>query len=104
MLLCTVVRNTKFCNRTCLSLLYRGRWEELCTNNSNNKYSHNWKLFSCQSQLAEVLLVGGILTLLITFNKWCLQIGQSNWAKIRIIGNFFPAKVNWYINTSHYFQ
>jgi hypothetical protein len=46
--------------------------------------------------------VGGILTLLITFNKWCLQIGQSNWAKIRIIGNFFPAKVNWYINTSHY--
>jgi hypothetical protein len=24
----------------------------------------------------------GILTLLITFNKWRLQIGQSNWAKM----------------------
>ncbi len=28
----SVADNTKLCNRTCLYLLYRGRWGELCTN------------------------------------------------------------------------
>ncbi len=54
---CCVARKTKkVCNRTCLSLLYGGRWGN-CVLMYSNKYSHNWKNLLIIIIIAHTVLI-----------------------------------------------